>query len=164
MNSSKIAEQLLAHYWARKPIPVDFQSIAQSMGLNINYVQGEEEAIATNGKKVTIWANTGWRQKRLIAFVVARHALRGMGHWYEGQDYSVTESDVYEIEGTNWEKSYDPLYSFPKLISEKMLVPSYALKVLVVDRGITSVESLSQSFLVSEKMLVQRLRDERYIN
>lgn len=147
MNITQIAQQILATHYPNRPVPVDIGSVARSMGLNPLVGEGPQKAIWSD-TCVTGYGQTLNRQKFSVAYALAQRILYG---------------GVGEHRVEQWTDTYDPKIINARRLAEELLVPTYPLKIVVEDQGCTSVAKMAATFDVSEVLVVERLKRQRYI-
>ena len=147
MNITQIAQQILATHYPNRPVPVDIGSVARSMGLNPLVGEGPQKAVWSD-TCVTGYGETLNRQKFSVAYALAQRILYG---------------GVGEHRVEQWTDTYDPKIINARRLAEELLVPTYPLKIVVEDQGCTSVAKMAATFDVSEVLVVERLKRQRYI-
>ena len=147
MNITQIAQQILASHYSNRPVPVDVGFLARSMGLNALVGEGAHKAIWSD-TAVEGYGSTLKQQKFAVAYALAQRILYG----------GVGEHTVEQ-----WTDTYDPKTINARRLAEELLVPTYPLKIVVEDQGCTSVAQMAATFDVSEVLVVERLKRQRYI-
>lgn len=147
MNITQIAQHILATHYPNRPVPVDVAFIAQSMGLRAHLRDGAQKAV-WNDTEVIGCGSTLTQQRFALAYALAQRILHG----------GVGEHTVAQ-----WTDTYDPKLVAARRLAEELLVPTYSLKIVVEDQGCTQVAQMAATFAVSEVLVVERLKRQRYI-
>lgn len=161
MIERQLAEQVIQSYWSGRPVPVDPSAIAQACGIEVRgmspFQPGYDSSISgmytADEGRPTIWYNMADppnRQRFTIAHELGHHFLQ---HGPRFRDTSSTLAGA----------SYDPVEVSANRFAAELLMPAYTMKILVVDRGMTSVPALASMLQVSEPAMVYRLKNLGYI-
>ena len=141
MIERELAEAVIQHFWAGRPVPVNPEEIAVKAGIEVRSISpfepGYDPAIsgayANDGKRPVISYNLGDtpnRQRFTIAHELGHHFLQ---HGPRFRDTSATLAGG----------SYDPIEVAANRFAAELLMPAYAMRVLIVDQGVTSVDVLA---------------------
>jgi len=161
MLERQLAENVIQHFWAGRPVPIDPMEIAQRAGIELRsmspFQPGYDPTISgaytNDGERPIIWYNlsdTPNRQRFTVAHELGHHFLQ---HGPRFRDTSATLAGG----------SYDPVEVAANRFAAELLMPAYTMNVLVVDRGVTSVDELSSAMQVSEQAMIYRLKNLGYI-
>jgi len=161
MLERQLAENVIQHFWAGRPVPVDPFEIAGRAGIEVkglsplqpNYDPAISGAYTNEGGHPVINYNLSDppnRQRFTIAHELGHHFLQ---HGPRFRDTSATLAGG----------SYDPVEVSANRFAAELLMPAYTMRVMIVDQGVTSVETLASAMQVSEQAMIYRLKNLGYI-
>lgn len=150
------ANDILLAYWSGRSIPVDPVEIARSMGVTVRPGNASELNKASgwyrnNGIPTIIYntAESKVRQRFTIAHELGHHVL----------DHGPRPRDTISA----FEDPYDPYEIEANQFAAELLMPDFALKILIEKKNVTSLKSLATAFNVSEHAMYIRLKKLGYI-
>lgn len=151
------ATSLLLKHWAGRSIPVIPEEIARAEGLSVLHLpdthldlSGEYSAAGGTPKIYFNPLEPRVRQRFTIAHELGHHILE------HGPRYRDTAAILSG-------RTVDPIETSANRFAAELLMPLFALNVLVVDQGIASVEQLASSFEVSEAAMTYRLKNTGFL-
>lgn len=142
MTVSVQVNHLLRHV---SHLPVDPFALSDRIGLSVVHSIKGPDFYNTNMKIVSVQRSQSKNRQRFsAAFLLAHHALN-LGS-------VLVTSDTFSSRNPNFNQRIALQFAL------ELLVPCFALKEAVEERGVTSIDALSQMFQVSSVAVSVRLR------
>lgn len=150
MDIEKLAQDIISKHLITKTVPVDPKEIATNLRLKVDSIAGQQNHISSQGGVISC-VYTDEKQHRLnLAFAIGRLVLNGI-------------LDNFKYDNNEWKDSYDPKNQKAARFARALLIPSYTMKILIVDKGMTEIAKISNTFYVSEVLCQKRLQELGYI-